>query len=151
MPNFDLKEMANIMDEARVISKLEQPRWRKEIIAEKGPTGTDLKGYDEVSKLFFAKWDQKVLGRLYFDDTRTIFFGGTKFMMRTSGNPNDDKIRSTSISLESWLIEVMRDRDARLLKDKKWRYRNMWHELIRETQVSNHSLLLRKQKSLAQL
>lgn len=136
MPSFNLKEIADLTDYARVISKLEVPKWRKELLKENGPTGTKRKGFTDISKLFMMEWDQKELGRLYFDSTRTIYFDGTKFMMRTSGSPDSDRIRSTPISLESWLIEVMRDRDNKLLKDKKWRYRNMWQELIRELQVS---------------
>ena len=136
MPKFDLKEMADLMDYARIISKNELPKWRKDLIKENGSTGTKKPGYTDVSKLFLMKWDQKELGRLYFDSTRTIYFDGTKFMMRTSGNPDADRIKSVPISLESWLIEVMRDRDSKLLKDRKWRYRNMWHELIRELQVN---------------
>ena len=136
MPSFNLKEIADLTDYAHVISKMEIPKWRKELLIENGPTGTKRKGFTDISELFMMEWDQKELGRLYFDSTRTIYFDGTKFMMRTSGSPDSDRIRSTPISLESWLIEVMRDRDVKLLKDKKWRYRNMWHELIRELQVS---------------
>ena len=139
MPKFDLKEMADLTDYARIISKNELPKWRSDLIRENGPTGTKKQGYTDVSKLFLMKWDQKELGRLYFDSTRTIYFDGTKFMMRTSGDPDADRIRSVPISLESWLIEVMRDRDSKLLKDRKWRYRNIWHELIRELQVNEYS------------
>ena len=85
MPDFNLKEIADLMDHAQIISKIEQPKWRKAILEEKGPTGTDKAGYTDISKLFYMKWEQADLGRLYFDVTRTIFFDGTKFMMRTKG------------------------------------------------------------------
>lgn len=71
-------------------------------------------------------------------------------MMRTKGHPDDRKrkIKSFSINLETWLIDCIRERDPNLLKDTKWMYRNLWHELIRQMQVCSFSLeILEKYKT----
>ena len=57
-------------------------------------------------------------------------------MVRTKGHPDSRKIRSFSTNLETWLIDCIRERDPGLLSDTKWMYKNLWHELIRQMQVS---------------
>ena len=135
MPPIDIKHLANLTDYAQVFAKIEQPEWRKNLLKKYGPLGIEKKGYTDFSKIFLWEWNEKELGRLYFNAERSIFFDGVHFMARAKGRPDSEKIKAFSTNLETWLTECIKMRDPKLLRDTKWRNRNMWHELIRQTQV----------------
>ena len=95
-----------------------------------------IDGYKDLSQYAFWEWDESILGPLTFDEHRTLSFDGSKFMLRYEGHPDvDEVVESFSIPLEKWLMEHVKERDPDLLKDKKWKYRTLWHEFIRVTQV----------------
>ena len=74
-------------------------------------------------KVFLWEWDEKELGRLYFDVNRSIYFDGNHFMVRIKGHPDDEKIKSFSTNLETWLTEAIREKEPKLLRNTKWKYK----------------------------
>ena len=154
MPKFDYKEIANLVDYAQVVAQLPQPKWRQELLKKFGPSGIDWKQtgtkltkskYGDYSKMFLWLWDEKELGRLYLDSERTVYFDGQNFMLRVRGEPDDERIKGKSLSLVTWLTEMVRDRDESLLEDKKWINKHLWHEFIRITKVSACNVSLYRQ------
>ena len=72
---------------------------------------------------------------MYFDEDLTFFYDGKNFKVRLSGKADDEKIKTRTTNLETWLIENLAKNDPEKLRDAKWRNRNLWHELMRVTQV----------------
>ena len=87
------------------------------------------------------KWNENELGRMYFDSDLTLFLDGNGFKVRVDGNPDDEKIKTRATNLETWLIENLTKHDPEKLRDGKWRNRNLWHELMRVTQVNNFQVV----------
>ena len=135
MPDFDLWEIANLIDFSHIYSKLDKPQWRKDLIKVHGACGINKVGYNDVTKAFMWEWDEKKLGRMYLDAECLIYFDGTNFMLRENGHPDDNRFARSSVSLTSILIDRLRERDSSLLDDVKWRNKNLWHEFIIMTQV----------------
>ena len=134
-PPFNIQELANLTDYAMVINKYEQPKWRQTLLKMYGPIGIDKRGYRDLSKIFLWEWNESELGRLYFDEDRSIFYDGNHFMVISKGHPDEEKVKCFSTNLETWLTESLRINSPEKLREKKWRYRNLWHELMRLTQV----------------
>ena len=126
------------------LSKLEQPEWRRKLLKQYGPLGIEKKGYTDFSKIFLWEWNEKELGRLYFNADRTIFYDGVHFMARSKGKPDSERIKSFSTNLETWLIECVSLREPNLLREAKWRNKILWHELIRQTQVNSNYFLIQQ-------
>ena len=103
-----------------------------------GPAGCMIDGYVDLSKCLLWEWNESLLGPMYIDSDRTFFYDGQSFMQRTDGHPDDATTKETcvSLSLELWLVEQADRRDPELTKDKKFYYRNLWHEFLRVTKVS---------------
>ena len=109
---------------------------------EHGPTGGTFDGYNDLSRCFLWEWNENVLGPLTFDAERTLTFDGLNFMVRRKGHPDDavpgltERQGATdSTSLVRWLEDKVRERDPKLLEDRKWANRTLWHEFIRITKV----------------
>ena len=69
---------------------------------------------------------------MWFDEDCTIYFDGNNFIIKSDA-PSKTKF---SVGLETWLIEKVRERDPKLLEDKKWRYKTLWHELMLQMKVN---------------
>lgn len=142
MPPISVEYVANLLDYKHVVSVLEQPEWRKERLRQHGPTGCVIDGYNDLSKCFLWEWNVQKLGPLTFDADRTLTFDGVNFMERRRGHPDDGlppppfvNDATFSVSLTRWLEKKVMARDHELLKDPKWRYRTLWHEYLRITEV----------------
>ena len=75
---------------------------------------------------------------MIIDAECTLTYDGNNFLLRTVGSESgygEDKAVRFSVGLETWLIEKIKLRDPKLLDDPKWRYRNLWHELMRILKV----------------
>ena len=73
---------------------------------------------------------------MFFDSELELFLDGNSFKVRIEGRPDDEDIRVRKTNLETWLIESLTKNDPDKLRDPKWRYRNLWHELLRVMQVN---------------
>ena len=102
-----------------------------------------MDGYNDLSKCFLWEWNVHKLGPLTFDADRTLTFDGVNFMERRRGHPDDGlppppytNTSTFSVSLERWLEKKVAAREPELLNDTKWKYRTLWHEYLRITEVS---------------
>ena len=73
---------------------------------------------------------------MYFDADLKLFLDGNSFKVRIDGQADDEVIKTEKTNLETWLIENLTKNDPEKLRDDKWRYRNLWHELMRVMQVN---------------
>ena len=136
MPDFDVLQIANLIDLAQVHSKLKKPEWKSELQKRFGFCGIKKEGYTDLTKVFLWEWNVNKLGRLYLDAECKLFYDGENFMVRTSGHPDDEKFSSVSVSLTNYLTDRIRERDVKILNDVKWKNKHLWHEFIRMTMVS---------------
>ena len=98
-----------------------------------GPTGLDLPEYKDITKCFLWEWDTVKFGWMPVDKDRELVFDGTNFMIRVVAE--DGTTSRKSISLVKWLNDHIQRRDASILNDTDWKFKNLWHEWLRVTQV----------------
>ena len=80
-----------------IYAKLEQPKWRAELIKEHGPAGISTPYYNNLSRASMWKWDIGQFGNWSVDCKREVTYDGVNFMQKQS-----DGVRR-SISIEDWL------------------------------------------------
>ena len=137
MPDFDYYEIANLIDFYQVYQTMERPGWKKRLEKQYGPCGTNRPGYRDPTEAFLWKWDVAEFGELTFDAECTLTYDGSYFYVKKPNRAG--KLAKFSIALESWLANRLAERDPNMLLDDKWRYKNLWHEFIKVTQVRGNS------------
>ena len=133
MPKFDLWDIANSIDYREVYALETVPNWKKEMKRQYGPSGSQIEGYMDTSKSFLWKWNEKLLGRMTLNAEGTLKFDGINFYVRKKNA--EGKFTNFSVALETWLTDRIRKKNPHLLNDTNWKYKHMWHEFIRMTQV----------------
>ena len=114
-----------------LIAKMEQPEWRKEIIKEHGPAGTSRDGYNNYRNAMLWEWKYNEFGDWGVDPERDLTCDGKKFWKKKANG------RRKRFALEKWLSERMIKENKEVFKDCKWKYKKMYFEYIKITEVSD--------------
>ena len=118
-----------------LIAKMEQPEWRKEIIKEHGPAGTSRDGYNNYRNAMLWEWKYNEFGDWGVDPERDLTCDGKKFWKKKANG------RRKRFALEKWLSERMIKENKEVFKDCKWKYKKMYFEYVKITEVSTRTNL----------
>ena len=128
-PPFDVKEIADLMLYHELFARNEQPEWRKALIKEHGPAGVNHEDYNNYASATIWEWNYGKLGDMPMDKDGELKFDGKNFTQRKE-NGNRKMVK-----LEEWLIARMKNEDATIFDDGKWKYKKMWYALLKILEV----------------
>ena len=78
----------------------------------------------------FWEWSYDHFGSWPVDSEGVLKFDGKHFWQRKANG------RRKRVKLEDWLAETMLARDPKIFEDKKWKYKKMYFEYVKLTEVS---------------
>ena len=128
-PPFNAREIADLIVYYELYARIEQPEWRKKLIAEHGPAGVSYDGYNNYENAALWEWNWSVFGHMPIDKDADLKFNGKNFTER-----KEDGYRR-AVKLEEWLIARMKKNDPKVFDDGKWKYKKIWLELIKIMEV----------------
>ena len=130
-PPVDVGQVADQMLYYELIAIMEQPKWRQDLIKEHGPAGVSRDGFNNYRKAMLWEWNYDQMGDWPVDIERDLTCDGKRFWKKKANG------RRKRMSLERWLTERMQKENPDVFKDCNWKYKKMYFEYIKITEVSN--------------